>query len=49
MSANKCPKCGLFIFGTYCCNCKEDITEMKKDYDWPDFFNNFFGGNENAK
>ena len=25
-NANKCPKCGKYIIGTYCYKCKCDIT-----------------------
>lgn len=40
--ANLCPKCGTYIIGTYCYECKEDIKSMDFNYNKNDSFTNFF-------
>jgi len=51
-SANKCPKCKIFILGDYCHICKKNIYEISdnsledfEEKDIPDFFNKFFNNN----
>lgn len=47
-NSNKCPRCGAYFFGYYCCSCKQDIRCMEKKNkpgDMPDFMKKFFGDN----
>lgn len=39
-NANQCPKCKKFILGTFCYNCKKEISEMNEE----DPLFNMFGG-----
>ena len=36
-NSNQCPECKTYILGTYCANCRKDISEM---YDLNSMLNN---------
>ena len=38
-NANKCPNCNAFILGTFCFNCKMDISEMEEENPFFKMFN----------
>jgi predicted RNA-binding protein with PUA domain len=43
--AHQCPKCKLFIIGTYCFQCKEDIHEIRFDKPIEDILKDIVKGN----
>lgn len=41
---NQCPKCKVYIFGTYCAICRKEISELWPKQ-MPDILKDMFGGN----
>ena len=39
-NANQCPQCMNYIIGTYCCTCKNDISNLNTGM--PEFFKDIF-------
>ncbi len=43
--SHRCPKCKLFIIGTYCYTCNEDIHEIRFDTSVDDMLKDIFEEN----